>query len=57
MHMFQDPNNEWQALKDQFEELTRRQSAPDIEEIFDTEIRRRFGAMIYRAATSKNLED
>jgi hypothetical protein len=55
--MLQDLNNEWKALKDQFEELTRRQSAPDIEEIFDAEIRRRFGAMIYRAATSKNLVD
>jgi hypothetical protein len=55
--MLEDLNNEWKALKDQFEELTRRQSAPDIEEIFDAEIRRRFGAMIYRAATSKNLVD
>jgi hypothetical protein len=58
--MPQDPN-EWKALKDQFEELRRHQSesVPDIERIFDTQIRLRFGEMIYRAiiSTSKRLKD
>jgi len=40
---------EWIALKKQFEKLRRMQSEPDIELIFDAEIRRRFGLMIYRA--------
>jgi hypothetical protein len=58
--MAQDPNdNEWKVLKDQFEELTRRresQPVADTLEIFDAEIRRRFGEMIFRATigTSKN---
>jgi hypothetical protein len=55
--MPQEPNNEWQALKDQFEKLARRTSVPDIEDVFDAEIRRRFGTMIYRATAAKQLDD
>ena len=40
-----------EALVAQFEELKRQRcdSEPDLEKLLDAEIRRRFGAMIYRA--------
>jgi len=47
-----DPNHdEWKALKDQLEKL-RHQSGPEpgIDEIFDAQIRHRFGEMIARAS-------
>jgi hypothetical protein len=40
--------SEWKSLKDQFDELIRdeRDQGDDVEKLFDTEIRRRFGEMI-----------
>jgi hypothetical protein len=60
--MAQDPDEKrLEALKDQFKELKRCESASgsSLEEIFDAEIRRRFGEMIYRATigTPKDLKD
>ena len=59
--MAQDPDEKrLEALKDQFEELKRCESASGsrLEEIFDDEIRRRFGETIYRATigTPKDLK-
>ena len=54
--MTQDSDrNEWTAVKERFEELRRRESesAPALEDIFDDEIRRRFGQMISRSASAR----
>jgi hypothetical protein len=54
--MAQDPDrNEGDAVKDQFEELRKRESGSvsDVQKTFDDEIRRRFGEMISRAVVGK----
>jgi hypothetical protein len=50
---------EWRAaLKDQIEALRHQsESEPAIDEIFDTEIRRRFGEMIARSAASRRGQE
>jgi hypothetical protein len=58
--MPQHPNDKRPtALKDQFEELRCRDAGkvPDIEELLDEQIRRRFGEMISRAIIDASTND
>jgi hypothetical protein len=51
-----DPElNEWRVLKDQFHALVR--DSDGIEDIFDTQFRRRFSEFINRAAERENRTD
>jgi hypothetical protein len=42
--------NEWELLRSQFDALAREQSAESIEDIFDSEFRRRFAELINQIA-------
>jgi hypothetical protein len=48
---------EWETLRDQFEELKDHGSGPAIDEILDDEIRRRFGQTIARAVHKLSLRE
>ena len=49
-------NNEWNLLKQQFDELVQDESAAadSIEKILDAEFHRRFGELINRIASNEN---